>query len=131
MASRVVLRLSVDHSGQLATRLLEKRGHTVVVAANGREALGALAKHPFDLVLMDVQMPEMDGLTAAAAIRKKEKTTGAHIPLVAMTAHAMKGDREQCLKAGMDDYLSKPVRIGELEAMLERFSTVQAGVTVA
>ena len=99
---------------KLAVRLIEKRGHTLVVASNGREALAALEEQAFDLVLMDVQMPEMDGFEATAAIRDREKTTGKHIPIIAMTAHAMKGDRERCLAAGMDSYISKPVNVEEL-----------------
>jgi two-component system sensor histidine kinase/response regulator len=103
----------------LATRLLQKRGHSVVIVPNGREALAALDNQRFDVVLMDVQMPEMDGFQATAAIREKEIRTGAHIPVVAMTAHAMKGDRESCLAAGMDAYISKPIRASELFALIE------------
>jgi two-component system sensor histidine kinase/response regulator len=106
----------------LATRILEKKGHSVAATANGIEALAALEKSEFDLVLMDVQMPEMDGFDATAAIRSKEKSTGRHQPIVAMTAHAMKGDEERCLAAGMDGYLSKPIRQDELDAVLDRFS---------
>jgi two-component system, sensor histidine kinase and response regulator len=98
----------------LAVKLLEMRGHTVVVAENGREALTALESQPFDVILMDVQMPEMDGLAATAAIRQGEMQTGAHIPIVALTAHAMKGDRERCLEAGMDAYVTKPLRAQQL-----------------
>jgi len=105
---------------KLVVRMLEKRGHTVVVAGNGKEALAAMEKERFDLVLMDVQMPEMDGFEAIAAIRKQEKLTGKHLPIVAMTAHAMKGDRERCLEAGMDDYISKPIRSDELFEILEK-----------
>jgi PAS domain S-box-containing protein len=94
----------------LAIGLLEKHRHTVVVASNGKEAIAALASRQFDVVLMDVEMPEMDGLEATAVIRAKEKQTGEHVPIIAMTAHAMKGDRDRCLAAGMDDYVSKPVR---------------------
>jgi signal transduction histidine kinase/CheY-like chemotaxis protein len=104
---------------RLVVRLLEKRGHHVVVAANGREALEALGKESFDLVLMDVQMPEMDGMEATAAIREKEKGAGAHQWIIALTAHAMKGDRERCLAAGMDGYLTKPIRPPELDQILE------------
>ena len=99
---------------RLAVSLLEKRGHQVVVAGNGREALAALDDGPFDAVLMDVQMPEMDGFEATAAIRGRESATGGHTPIVAMTAHALKGDRERCLAAGMDAYVSKPLRPQEL-----------------
>ncbi len=104
---------------RLAVRLLEKRGHQVVVAATGLEALKALEKESFDLVLMDVQMPEMDGLEATTAIREKEKNTGLHQPVVALTAHAMKGDREKCLAGGMDGYLTKPIRPQALDQRLE------------
>ena len=104
---------------RLAARLLEKRGHRVVVAANGREALAALEKDTFDIVLMDVQMPEMDGLEATIAIRKKEELSGNHQAVVALTAHAMKGDQERCVAVGMDGYLSKPIRPQELDAILE------------
>ena len=103
---------------RLTTRMLEKRGHRVVLAGNGIEAQEVLAKGPFDLVLMDVQMPEMDGLQATAVIREKEKGTGTHLPIVALTAHAMKGDKEMCLAAGN---LSKPIRPGELDDVLERY----------
>jgi len=104
---------------KLAVGLLEREGHSVVVANNGQEALGAAESQPFDLVLMDVQMPEMDGLEATAAIRAREKRTGRHLPIIAMTAHAMQGDRERCLEAGMDEYLAKPIRARQLLAMIE------------
>lgn len=103
----------------VACNLLENRGHAVVVAGTGREALAALERDNFDLVLMDMQMPEMDGLEATAAIRERERTTGDHIPIIAMTANVMKGDRERCLEAGMDDYLAKPIRPRELYDMIE------------
>jgi PAS domain S-box-containing protein len=106
----------------LAVRLLEKRGHSVTVAANGKQALAALEKSSFDLALMDVQMPEMDGYEATAVIREKEKTSGTHLPVIAMTAHAMVGDRDRCLEAGMDDYLSKPIQLEQLNKLLARFS---------
>lgn len=92
----------------------------VVVAANGKEALAALEKETFDLILMDVQTPEMDGFEATAAIRRKEKSRGLHQIIVAVTAHAMKGDQERCLAAGMDGYLSKPIRPQELDEALAR-----------
>jgi CheY-like chemotaxis protein len=103
----------------LAVRLLSKRGHTVVVAANGKEAVKAFETQSFDLILMDVQMPEMDGFEATAAIRQKEKSLGTHIPIIAMTAHAMMGDHERCLAAGMDEYLTKPIQIDELIKVTE------------
>ncbi|MFZ0883742.1 MAG: response regulator [Candidatus Acidiferrales bacterium] len=103
----------------LAVRLLEKRGYRVAVTGNGREALARLAQEEFELVLMDVQMPEMDGFEATAAIREGEKSSGRHIPIVAMTANALKGDQERCLAAGMDAYISKPIRTNELFATLE------------
>ncbi len=115
---------------RLAIRLLEKRGHRVSVAANGREALAALEKASYDLVLMDVQMPEMDGMEATARIREKEKLTGGHQPVVALTAHAMKGDQELCLAAGMDGYLTKPLRQQELDELLENY-TRRAGSAAA
>ena len=99
---------------KVAVHILEKKGHKVSVANNGQEILRALKKDRFDLILMDVQMPKMDGLEAAASIRDKEKRTGFHIPIVAMTAHALKGDRERCLDAGMDDYIAKPLKAEEL-----------------
>jgi two-component system, sensor histidine kinase and response regulator len=103
---------------RLVTRMLEKRGHFVVVAGNGREALEALEKESFDLVLMDLQMPVMDGFEATTAIRKKEGDRGIHVPVIALTAHAMKGDREKCLAGGMDGYLTKPIRPPELDELL-------------
>jgi PAS domain S-box-containing protein len=118
---RVLLAEDNPVNQRLVTRLLDKRGHRVVVAANGHEVLEALEKESFDLVLMDVQMPDMDGLEATAAIRKKEKISGLHQAVIALTAHAMKGDRERCLEAGMDGYLSKPIRPRELDAILESY----------
>ena len=104
---------------RLAASLLERRGHRVTIAPNGREALAAMARQAFDVVLMDVQMPEMGGFEATAAIRKKEESTGAHVPIIAMTAHAMKGDRERCLAGGMDEYLTKPLDSRRLCALVE------------
>jgi two-component system sensor histidine kinase/response regulator len=99
---------------RLAIRLLEKQGYRVVVANNGREAVNVLEVGGFDLVLMDIQMPEMSGLEVTAHVRERERATGEHLPIVAMTAYAMKGDRERCLEAGMDGYISKPIRPAEL-----------------
>jgi two-component system sensor histidine kinase/response regulator len=110
---------------RLATRLIEKRGHCVVVVNNGREALAALEKKRYDLVLMDVQMPEMDGIETTLALREREKGTGNHQPVTAMTAHAMKGDRERCLAAGMDGYLSKPINPQELDELLQSYAAAQ------
>jgi two-component system sensor histidine kinase/response regulator len=104
----------------LAIRLLEKHGHTTGFACNGREALAALAQQRFDLVLMDVQMPEMDGLEATRAIRAQEQHSGGHLPVIAMTAHAMHGDRELCLAAGMDAYVSKPIAVHELLGAIDQ-----------
>jgi CheY-like chemotaxis protein/HPt (histidine-containing phosphotransfer) domain-containing protein len=95
---------------KLAVSLLEKDGHTIRVAGNGKEALAALDEESFDVVLMDVAMPVMDGFEATAAIRARERETGRHQPIIAMTAHALKGDRERCLEAGMDGYVTKPCR---------------------
>ena len=116
---------------RLAARLLEKRGHHVVVTGNGREALAALQKDDYDLVFMDVQMPEMDGLEATAAIRKMEEGSGKHQTVIALTAHAMKGDEERCLAAGMDGYLSKPIRPQELDAILEGYIARRREITDA
>ena len=106
----------------LAARLLEKHGYHVTVRANGCEALAALDQEAFDVVLMDVQMPVMDGFEATGAIRVREQSTGRHLPIIAMTAHAMRGDQERCLAAGMDGYLAKPIKAGELIDLVERFS---------
>jgi two-component system, sensor histidine kinase and response regulator len=109
---------------KLVTTLLRKRGHVVRAVENGREAVEAIdaaANAPFDLVLMDIQMPEMSGFEAAQAVRDREKEVGRRLPLIALTAHAMQGDRERCLAAGMDGYLSKPIDVDELIATVERF----------
>jgi CheY-like chemotaxis protein len=106
---RVLLAEDNPVNQEVALQMLERRGHSVIVAENGRQALTAIERHKFDLVLMDVQMPEMGGLEATQLIREKEKSTGGHLPIVAMTAHAMHGDRERCIAAGMDGYLAKPI----------------------
>jgi CheY-like chemotaxis protein len=116
---------------KLAIGVLEKLGHKVSVAGNGLVAIDKLRHDDFDLILMDVQMPDMDGLTATREIRKQELSTGQHIPIIAMTAHAMKGDRENCLGAGMDEYLSKPIRSKELVDMLVQFFPTNAEAALA
>ena len=109
---------------RLAARLLEKRGHRVTVAGNGQEALDALSRSPFELVLMDVQMPEMDGLTATSVLRERERGRDIHLPVIALTAHAMKGDQDCCLAAVMmDGYLTKPIRPQELAKFSRSNST--------
>jgi CheY-like chemotaxis protein len=104
------------------TDLLATRGYLAESVSNGREALAILEERSFDVVLMDVQMPELDGLEAMAAIRVREQASGEHLPVIAVTAHAMPGDRERCLKAGMDAYLSKPIRSRELFDAIERLT---------
>jgi two-component system sensor histidine kinase/response regulator len=104
----------------LALRVAEKQGYSPRAVGNGREALALLAKEHFDLVLMDIQMPEMDGIEATIAIRREERETSRHVPIIAMTAHAMQGDRNRCLDAGMDDYISKPINVHDLAAALDR-----------
>ena len=116
---RILLAEDNPINQKLAVRMLEKRGHKVTVVRNGREAVAAVGEQEFDLVLMDIQMPEMDGIEATAAIRENERGTGKHRTIVAMTAHAMKGDDQRCLDAGMDGYLSKPIRSEELSALLD------------
>jgi len=110
---------------KLVARLLEKRGHFVKIVENGREALESLEQESYDLILMDVQMPEMDGFEATGELRRLEKQSGRHTPVIALTAHAMKGDRERCLAAGMDGYLSKPIRAPELDELLEKYITLR------
>ncbi len=114
---------------KLVTTMLEQLGHSVVVAPNGLEAVTRTGDERFDIVLMDVQMPEMGGLEATLAIRMREESTGVHVPIVAMTAHAMSGDRERCIEAGMDGYLSKPLRLDELAATVDGISG-RSGTTV-
>ena len=111
---RVLLAEDNPINQMLAARLIENRGHTATVVGSGREALAALERDNFDVVLMDVQMPDMDGFEATAEIREKEKSTGKHLPIIAMTAYNMRGDRERCLTAGMDSYVSKPIRPDQL-----------------
>ena len=111
---------------RLAIRMLEKRGHRVKVAGNGREAVDLLEHTSYDLVLMDVQMPLLDGIEATTLVREREKTTGIHQPIVALTAYAVKGDQDRCLAAGMDGYLAKPIRPEELDAMLHAYGLKRA-----
>jgi CheY-like chemotaxis protein len=118
-ALRVLLAEDNAVNKQLVTALLGKRGHTVVSVGNGREAVAAVGGSAFDLVMMDVQMPVMDGLEATAAIRTAELATGNHVPIIALTAHAMKGDREACLAAGADGYMSKPLNATELFVLID------------
>ncbi len=108
---------------KLAVAILQKQGNHVTVAGDGRQAVDYFERESFDLVLMDMQMPELDGLEATAAIRKIEERTGTHVPIIALTANAMIGDREQCLKSGMDDYLSKPLRADDLFTMIQRLTS--------
>jgi two-component system sensor histidine kinase/response regulator len=108
---------------KVATRLLEKRGHRVTLAATGEEALAALAQQSFDLVLMDVHMPGTDGIQATLRIREREKLTGLHQTVIAMTALAMKGDRDRCIASGMDGYLSKPIDLQQLDDVLAVYTT--------
>jgi CheY-like chemotaxis protein len=117
-ALRILVAEDNSVNQQLARRLLQGQGHDVVICQNGREAVRAVEREQFDVVLMDVQMPEMDGLEATAAIRMAERATGGRQRIVAMTAHAMSGDRERCLAAGMDGYVSKPIRADELMEVL-------------
>ena len=121
---RILLAEDNPVNQKLAVYMLTKRGHSVFVAANGRLALEALDARPIDLVLMDVQMPEMGGFEATAAIRANERPRGTHLPIIAMTAHAMKGDRERCLAAGMDAYLSKPLRASDLFAAIDNVASL-------
>lgn len=120
-----------DHPAnrKLIARILEKPGHKISFAENGHEVLTAFDSQPFDMVLMDVQMPEMDGFQATAAIRDRELTAQSHVPIIAVTAHTMQGDRDACLAAGMDAYLSKPIRARELLTLVESLSDNQVNVS--
>jgi PAS domain S-box-containing protein len=112
-------------------RMLKKMGHLPTIAHNGQEAHSLVSAESFDLVFMDVQMPEMDGLAATRSIREDEKQTGLHIPIIAMTAHAMKGDKGRCLEAGMDGYIAKPVSSQEIEEVIAKFSVAETGEPAA
>jgi len=116
---RVLLAEDNPINQKLAVRLLERMGHTLTVVENGRKALNAVENMSFDLVLMDVQMPEMDGLEATRILREREKANGTRLPVIAMTAFAMKGDKERCLEAGMDGYIPKPINAGEVYEVIE------------
>jgi len=124
---RILLAEDNKINQRLAVRMLEKRGHSVVVADDGEAALSALAENEFDIVLMDVQMPRMDGFAATEAIRWRERATGAHLPIVAMTAHAMREYQERCLQAGMDAYVSKPIEPQRLFETIERLVLPASG----
>jgi signal transduction histidine kinase/CheY-like chemotaxis protein len=119
---RILLAEDNPVNRKVAVLLLERRGHSIAVAPTGADALDAFRREKFDLILMDIQMPVMNGYDATRAIRECERQSGGHIPIIAMTAHAMNGDREICLEAGMDDYLSKPIQIRELHEVLARWS---------
>ncbi|HEY6249148.1 MAG TPA: ATP-binding protein, partial [Candidatus Angelobacter sp.] len=115
---------------KVAEKILKVAGHQVAVANSGRETLQKLQEEPFDLVLMDLQMPEMDGFAATTAIRESEKITGRHLPIIAMTAHAMKGDRERCLQTGMDEYISKPVDTNGLLQLIARVMQAMEKISI-
>jgi CheY-like chemotaxis protein len=118
---RLLLAEDYELNQKLAVRLLERVGYRCDVVENGAQALAALETEAYDLVLMDCQMPEMDGFEATRRIRARETERGGHVPIVAMTANAMKGDRERCLAVGMDDYLSKPIHVEALYEVLEKY----------
>ena len=111
---------------KLVAALIARRGHEALVVANGREAVDAWRRDAPDAIFMDVQMPEMDGFQATGIIRDAERDSGAHIPIIAMTAHAMSGDRERCLEAGMDDYVTKPISFKEVDRVLQEIGQGRA-----
>lgn len=119
---RVLLVEDNDVNRIIATKLLEKRGHVVIAVENGALAVDRTASDQFDIVLMDVSMPVMDGLTATTHIREREHASGGHLPIVAVTAHALEQDRARCFAAGMDDYLTKPIRSADLFATVARLA---------
>ena len=116
---RILVAEDTPANQRLVTTILKKRGHHVRVAQNGAEALEIFQREPFDLILMDVQMPVLDGFEATSAVRARESTVRDRVPIVAMTAHAMRGDRERCLSAGMDAYVSKPIDVPKLIELIE------------
>jgi CheY-like chemotaxis protein len=118
-APRILLAEDNPVNQKVAMAMLRRRGYDVTLAETGRDAVDLVGRERFDLVLMDVQMPEMDGFAATAAIREAEARSGGHLTIIAMTAHSMAGDRERCLAAGMDAYLSKPIRSADLYALLD------------
>jgi PAS domain S-box-containing protein len=123
VSGRVLVAEDNQVNRKFIARLLQRRGYTVGLAGDGREALGALAREPWDIVLMDVQMPVLDGFDATRAIRERERTTGGHLPIVALTAHALKGDEERCREAGMDAYVAKPIDPAALWLTIDRLLT--------
>ena len=123
--TRILLAEDNPANQKILIRLLEKHGYIVAVVSNGRQALAALEQEQFDLALMDVQMPEIDGLAVVTMLRQREQQTGTHMPIIAMTAHAMDGDRERCMQAGTDSYISKPFRVAELFAAIEQLISPQ------
>jgi hypothetical protein len=124
---RILLAEDNPVNQRVAARLLEKRGHQVALAANGREALAWLDRERFDLILMDVQMPELDGIETTAVIREREQREGGRIPIIALTAHAMQGDRERCIGAGMDNYVNKPIDAVKFLEVVESTALANAG----
>ena len=124
---RILLAEDNPVNQKLATKLFEKMGHSVAVAEDGKKALEAMTQGVFDLVMMDIQMPVMDGFEATKIIRNQEQRTGTHVPIVAMTAHAMKGDRERCLASGMDGYVSKPIDLQELSETIDNLFQMSKG----
>jgi CheY-like chemotaxis protein len=123
---RVLLVEDIVGNQILSGELLRQRGYSVVIAANGKEAIEAFDRESFDLILMDIQMPEMGGVEATALIRERERESGAHTPIIAVTAHAMKGDRERYLAAGMDGYVTKPLRRQSLCDEIDRLVAAEA-----
>jgi CheY-like chemotaxis protein len=124
---RILLAEDNEVNRLLALHMLKRQGHSVVIAHDGQEAVDAVQREPFDLVLMDVQMPVLGGFDATRQIREREASPAHHLPIIAMTAHALKGDREACLAAGMDDYIAKPLKMHELLGVINR--TISRRVT--